>query len=263
MDQRGGATGDRYEELRPRRLVELRTAKPVAYLALGILEWHGLHNPLGLDGVKANAVLEYIAGKIGGVVMPPLFWGDDRSAIAEVVFDQKVSSWLPPGTGDHATRISALMGLSRSRLEEEAARSRRSGGTRLWEELVVHTLFEIESLGFLTVVPYPGHYPLIEPLDRAIGRYKAAGGTCDIAVLKDQDAGVGDHAARVETSLLLRLRPDLVDLGELDPADAMHTGVLGEDPLKHASAEYGEEILQKLLEVCRARLASVGAGEEP
>jgi creatinine amidohydrolase len=247
----------RYEELRPRKLVELRSARPVAWLALGILEWHGLHNPLGLDGVKANAVLEYIAGRIGGIVMPPLFWGDDRSAIAEVVFDSRVSNWLPPGTGDHATRISALMGLSRPRLEEEAARSKRNGGMRLWEELVVHILFQIESLGFRAIVPYPGHYPLMGPLDRAASAYRTQGGSCAVYVLKDQDAGVGDHAARVETSLLLRLRPELVDLGELNPGDTMHTGVLGEDPLKYASAEYGEEILQKLLAVARERLASV------
>ncbi len=249
----------RYAELRPRRLVELREAHPVAWLALGILEWHGLHNPLGLDGVKANAVLEYIAERLGGVVMPPLFWGDDRSAIAEVVFDQKVSAWLPPGTGDHVAGICEAMRLSRARLEQEAARSRRAGGMRLWQELLVHTLFEIESLGFSTIVPYPGHYPLMQPLEQALESYRAEGGKAAVHPLKDQDAGVGDHAARVETSLLLRLRPDLVDLGELRAGAAMHLGVLGDDPLS-ATAEYGDQILQKLLEVCRARLAAGPAG---
>ncbi len=252
----------RYDELRPRHLVARRTERPVAYIGLGILEWHGLHNPLGLDGVKANAVLEYVAARLGGVVMPPLFWGDDRSAIAEVVFDERVSPWLPKGTGDHATRISALMGLSRPRLEAEAERSKRAGGMRLWEELVVHTFSEIESLGFTTIVPYPGHYPLIEPLERAIARYRADGGRSAVVVLKDQDAGVGDHAAKVETSLLLALRPDLVDLDELDPLEAAPTGVLGEDPRRHASARYGEEILGKLLESCRARIGP-GTGGTP
>ena len=68
----------KYINLRPRQLVELRTRKPVAYLGLGILEWHGLHHPLGLVGVKANAVLEFIADALGGIVMPPLFWGKTR-----------------------------------------------------------------------------------------------------------------------------------------------------------------------------------------
>ena len=33
-----------------------------------------------------------------------------------------------------------------------------------------------------------------------------------------------------------------------------HLGVLGEDPLKYASAEYGEEILQKLLRVAKKEI---------
>lgn len=41
-----------YRYLRPKQMVERRDAMPVAYMGLGILEWHGLHNPLGLDGVK-------------------------------------------------------------------------------------------------------------------------------------------------------------------------------------------------------------------
>lgn len=56
----------------------MRTKKPVAYLGLGVLEWRGLHNPLGLDGIKANAVLEYIADELGGIVMPPLFTFSDQ-----------------------------------------------------------------------------------------------------------------------------------------------------------------------------------------
>ena len=60
-----------YINLRPQQLVEMRRKKPVAYIGLGILEWHGLHNPVGLDGIKAHAVLEYIAQEVGGIVMSP------------------------------------------------------------------------------------------------------------------------------------------------------------------------------------------------
>lgn len=41
-----------YHKLRPEQLVKRRTEMPVAYIGLGILEWHGLHNPLGLEELK-------------------------------------------------------------------------------------------------------------------------------------------------------------------------------------------------------------------
>ena len=246
-----------YITLRPKQLVEMRTKKPVAYIGLGVLEWHGLHNPLGLDGIKANAILEYIAKELGGVVMPPLFWGDNRKWICELVFDPAVSDWLPEGTKDHSSDICDYMQLSRKRLEEESQRSAENGGWRLWEELLVHNFFQIESLGFRMIVPYPGHYPLIPPLDNAVETYRAKGGACRIFILKDQDVAEGDHAAKLETSLLLRLLPELVDLNELSDDGQEHIGVLGEDPLKYASAIYGEEMLQRLLEIAKEEIDKV------
>lgn len=65
-----------YHLLRPRQMIERRNAVPIAYIGLGILEWHGMHNPLGLDGVKANGVACYLARKLGGLVMPPQYWGN-------------------------------------------------------------------------------------------------------------------------------------------------------------------------------------------
>lgn len=247
-----------YINLRPRQLVEQRTRKPVAYLGLGILEWHGLHNPLGLDGVKANAILEYIADKLGGVVVPPLFWGDNRKEVCEIVFDEKILPYLPKGTGDHATKICEVMGLSRKRLEEEGERSVQNGGWRLWEELMVHIFFQLESLEFKVIIPYPGHYPLMPPLDNAIATYQQKGGTCRIFVLTDQAAfDTGDHAAKLETSMLLRLTPDLVDLNELEKGATVHLGVNGPDPLTTASYEYGDEVLQKLLEIVKKEIEGV------
>jgi creatinine amidohydrolase len=244
-----------YHKLRPRELVKRRQDMPVAYLALGILEWHGLHNPLGLDGVKAHVVLEHLANKVGGVVMPPLFWGDHRGEICELVFDPKVVDWLPPGTADHASEICDFMQLSRSRLQEEAQRSDDEGGWRLWEELVVHIFSQIESLGFELIVAYPGHYPLRPRLQNAITAYKSEGGKARVFVLEDQLVGDGDHAARFETSLLLYLAPDLVNLNELSEDDDYHLGVMGEDPLKHASKEYGKSIVDQFERIIREQIA--------
>ena len=246
-----------YHMTRPREAVAQRLRLPVAYLGLGILEWHGFHNPLGLDGIKAHLVLEYLSNKVGGLTMPPLFWGDHRGDICELVFDPKVSNWLPPGTHDHATQIADAMHLSRARLEEEGRRSDANGGWRLYVELLVHTFFQIESLGFKMIVPFPGHYPLITPVRQAAAAYKDKGGTCTIFILMDQLAHEGDHAAKLETSLLLALKPELVDLGQLEKGASWHLGVLGEDPLQHASPEFGRAILDKLEAALREQVKAL------
>ncbi len=244
-----------YADMRPKALTKRRQDCPVAYLPLGILEWHGLHNPLGLDGIKAERVLSHLAAKLGGVVLPPLYWGDNRADIVDVLCDSAVSSFPPQDAGDHVTKICETMGVSRTRLEQEAQRSTANGGWRLWEELVVHILFQCESLGFDLIVAYPGHYPMHGPLNRAIGTFKFKGGQADVFALTDHLVAHGDHAAAFETSLLLALAPDLVDLSALSTTDSMHLGVVGEDPLKHASAEIGYSILENFERILEEQIS--------
>jgi creatinine amidohydrolase len=245
-----------YHKLRPKELVERRSKMPAAYLGLGILEWHGQHNPLGLDGYKANGIALHLAEQHGGVVMPPLFWGDNRAEICELVFDPDVSPWLPEGTEDHTEAIMAAMDLEKSAFQADAARSNEGGGWRLWEELVVHILFQIETLGFKHIVLIPGHYPLITPLHRAVAVYKEKGGVMRTLVLTDmmyaEDGKAGDHAAAFETSLMLAIAPERVKIDELDSNPAVPpVGVLGEDPRRKATKEFGNKILSKMSELTR------------
>ena len=62
-----------YERLRPRQIVARRRACQVAYLPIGTIEWHGIHNPVGLDTLKIHALLCECAKQIGGLVFPPLY----------------------------------------------------------------------------------------------------------------------------------------------------------------------------------------------
>lgn len=251
-----------YQLLRPAQLRARRAELPVAYLGLGILEWHGLHNPLGLDGVKANAIAVHLARQLGGVVLPPLFWGDNREEICELVFDPAVSPWLPPGTGDHTGAIMAALGAEKAAFAADAARSRANGGWRLWEELLVHILFQAQTLGFRLIVLLPGHYPLFSPLRRALDSYREQGGALQTFTLTDtmysETGDSGDHAAAFETSLMLALAPQLVDLGALDPDPAVPpAGVLGQDPRAHATPEFGAQILRKMTALTRQEIERV------
>lgn len=245
-----------YHRLRPAAAVARRQARSVAYLGCGILEWHGLHNPLGLDCLKAHGIACHLAAELGGVAMPPLYWGDNRADICEIVFDEAYSPWLPAGTGDHTAAIMDAMQTDKAAYAADAERSRTNGDWQLWERLLVHMLFQIETLGFRQVVVIPGHYPLIGPLQRAVAAYQAQGGASAVFVLTDMmttdDGKAGDHAAAFETSLLLALAPECVDLTALgDDLATPPVGVLGADPRGGASAALGRAILTRMTDLVR------------
>ncbi len=50
---------------------------PICYIPLGVLEWHGEHNAVGLDAIKAHAICVKAARLSGGVVLPTLYWATD------------------------------------------------------------------------------------------------------------------------------------------------------------------------------------------
>jgi creatinine amidohydrolase len=66
-----------FEEMFPWELSRVLVEAPICYLPLGVLEWHGEHVALGLDGIKAHAICTEVARQSGGVVVPPLWWGAD------------------------------------------------------------------------------------------------------------------------------------------------------------------------------------------
>jgi len=68
----------RYQCLRPAQIVERIKACPIAYVPLGNLEWHGFHLPMGVDSLLAEKLAILCARFGGGLVMPPLNWGDNR-----------------------------------------------------------------------------------------------------------------------------------------------------------------------------------------
>jgi creatinine amidohydrolase len=76
-----------YELLRPTEIVAERERCPVAYVPIGPLEWHSLHMPLGTDGLNATAVATRVAERAGGVVLPTFFWGTERERPQDMAAD--------------------------------------------------------------------------------------------------------------------------------------------------------------------------------
>ena len=59
-----------YDQLRPKQIETIQKKTPIAYLPWGAIEYHGNHNPTGLDSIKALNLCTDLAKENGGLVMP-------------------------------------------------------------------------------------------------------------------------------------------------------------------------------------------------
>jgi len=206
----------KFEEARPEQVRETLKAAPIAYVPIGALEWHGEHNPLGLDGLKADALCERCAQKTGGILFPPMFWG--------------ASDTMPFPFTFHFQR-------------------------QLSKDLVRQTLEQLKGFGFKMIVLLTGHYPpsLIKLLRKECRRFNRNGPPFALGAPEQVFAidlqYYGDHAGMWETSIMMALAPELVHLDlmpeGLSSLDRLKKfGVMGQDPRKKASAEKGREAIE-------------------
>jgi creatinine amidohydrolase len=222
----------RVERMRPEQVDAAMRRRAAVYVPFGSVEWHGRHLPLGLDAIKAHEHLVGLAARVGGVVYPPFFIGSG---------------------GGHTEYPHTHM------VEAEPMR-----------RIVLELLRSLERAGFTAAILLTGHYPnRDEYLLPALDAYERSGGTMRVlAVMEHQADGVeGDHAGAGETSMLMHLHPETVDLARLGQptteerakGDAGQNwmpdelrahpcwGIAGRDPRLHASAARGATGTENLL----------------
>jgi creatinine amidohydrolase len=249
----------RYEEMLPQEIVEARASYPVAYLPVGGIEWHGEHNPVGLDAIKIHALAMECAGRGGGLVFPPLFYGEPRE------------HYLMEANHDPGDLIKQKMGLSPHGFQPGYMDEHQTATDLRYVELLLHAMKEIRSLAFKVVVVMPGHYPLLSHARAATALFnlqvdKAGLSRNEVVswaatgyeLVRDVYPDAGDHAGAWETSLLMALRPDLVDLSRL-PADPKTplVAVWGKDPRFHASEELGRRAVALIVERITAKVGEL------
>lgn len=194
----------RWERMFPDELEQAFAACPVVYFAYGLCEPHGPQNTVGLDGLKAHAIACAAARVHGGIVAPPDYWHIHEiglyAAWAERAVGQVQRSWLtcmPP-----------------------------------WQHFknICYHVRIADTLGFHAALFLTGHYgPNWQDLKTLLALLQPSAGT-RLYGLPDFEANQpgfdsdghsgGDHAGRVETSLLWALEPECVDLSRLPPPDA-------------------------------------------
>lgn len=210
-----------FEELKPAELAKIIKESGLIYLPLGSLEWHERHLPFGLDALVSYEICKKACKQTGGCVIPPLFFGTDREHnIGDKVFH-----------GMDAVAGKVLPG-SIYFLKEE-----------LFYQLLLNITESIACQGFKKLVIVSAHSGTAQ--QRVIEKLVKEG-IRDLKILAipgKQFAGGIDHAGKIETSLLMAIRPDLVNLQLLTPP---YTAIRGENPLS-ATKESGEKQLKEIV----------------
>jgi creatinine amidohydrolase len=225
--------------LRPAQIVERRRACPVAYIPIGTIEWHGVHNPTGADTLQAEGLALRCAQRGGGLVFPPLYYGESR-----------LEALMEANARDR-DKIAEKMDLPPENFEPAQQPFSATEQALNYHRLLIHILAEAESLGFQLGVLVAGHYPLIDHARAAVLQFNQreyskrqgmlAWAFVDYLLVQDQFEGAGDHAAGWETSHVLALHPETVDLSLLPPEGTRPTGVGGHLDPRKATAEFGDE----------------------
>ncbi len=204
---------------------------PVCFIPLGTVEWHGFHNALGLDSIKAHALCIEAAAKNGGIVHPPLYGG--------------MGGLDKPATVKMEPELSWENNLLRPWLEKMC--------------------LEVHRVGFKAIIILTGHY---DHNQHIVVREMGARMTrrLQIPVLGTPeywlatDLGYhGDHAGVEETSLLWHLHPDLVAMDRIDTdPDYGRDPAIKEGASPQLGKQYADCIVERL-----AAMASDMPGWDP
>lgn len=224
-----------YVELIPAEFRKRIASAPIAYLPLGTLEWHGEHLPLGSDGLQSNGFLEHLAREVGGVVLPMLFMGPDRAKIV----NGKELYGMDFICGEHESGQHEAQQLTGSAYYVS---------NETFHAIIEGILKQLGRAGFRIVVGH-GHGPSTaffrDNADQWREKFNLETFNCwDSKVGKDPLGIQTDHAAANETSLMMAIRPDLVQMDRLptDP-NKWPLAIAGQDPRQHASPKLGKKIL--------------------
>ena len=235
----------RYMYLRPAQIVERRKACSIAYIPLGTIEWHGLHDPMGTDSIQAEHLAVMCARMGGGLVMPTLHWGDNRLAAL-----MDANPWARED-------IAAAMAYDAEGATVDRWLREEPDQNRLYHELLLHMLNQVENYGFKVAIFIAGHYPLVDRATMAVLEYNKirrkvgkmlAWATLDYLHLAGKYDCAGDHAGGWETSHLLATHPECVDLSVLPPKGEKLVGAFGLMEPQDATAEFGELIYREAAE---------------
>ncbi len=188
----------RWEEMFPDEFVKCLEECPFCYCPYGLAEAHGAYNALGLDWLKVQELCERAAVRHGGMVMPPFVWHVQENPAFMYTFCRKMD------------------------LDWRNILSNSLSG-EIFLHTVLYHLRTFDARKFKAVMLVTGHYGGVEKDMQLLCDFYTyyTGSPMVIEAyadweLIDYEGFMGDHAGVVETSQLMELRPELVDMDRVE-----------------------------------------------
>jgi creatinine amidohydrolase len=217
-----------YEEVTPAEFRGRLAVAPIAYLPLGTLEYHGEHLPFGVDGIVPREFFVQLARRVGGIVLPMLFMGPDKTYAdlegQEPLYGMECYWRLPKESWGK------LDGNCYWQLDAH------------FQAQVCDVLKGLKRVGFKIVVAH-GHAPSRRMFAELAPEWQKDFGLRLFTCERPDGEGPGlltDHGAANETSLMMAVRAELVQMDNLSSADPI-AGIWGHDPRGTATSAAGEE----------------------
>lgn len=215
----------------PDQLERAFAERPVIWFAYGLCEPHGPHNTLGLDALKAHAIACRAAREHGGIVAPPDYW--------------------------HIHEVGGYATWGRDEIGEVERKWMTAVPPWVHFRNVCYHIRAADVLGAHAAIFLTGHYgPNWKDLKTVLGLAQPRVGA-RLYGLPDFEANTpgfdgdgrsgGDHAGRVETSLMMALDPACTDLTRLPTAaereSGAHPWAMGRDAPRSSRAT-GERMVR-------------------
>ena len=237
----------RFDRMVPSEAVARREACSLAYLPVGSLEWHGSHMPFGTDYLTVTHLAEESARRFGGVVFPPVYYGDVRYILQEcrvewrktycreMAVPEAYASAFPLENRDGTPGSECPTRPDDGDPADEPLDFDRREQETLFSHSIARVMLQIHLYGFRNIMLLPGHGPNPAYCRRAeevyrqnVGRRKAFGDPARtmtffyIDAAKDVEPLLQNHwihADKWEGSITMVAAPGTVH-PDLLPADA-------------------------------------------
>ena len=222
----------RWERMFPDELEAAFKTCPVVYFPYGLCEPHGPQNAVGLDALKAHGIAVLTAHKHGGIVAPPDYWHIHEiggyALWSERSVGQPERSWLtcmPP-----------------------------------WQHFknICYHIRQADTLGFHAAIFLTGHYgpnwqdlkTLCELIQPHVGTrlYSLPDFEANQPGFDNDNNSGGDHAGKVETSLLWAMEPDCVDISRLPPENEPGPHFAMGQNVRESNRQIGERMVNDEIE---------------
>jgi len=161
----------RFDLMTSGEVVARREACNLGYLPVGSLEWHGPHMPFGTDYLTVTHIAEEAARRFGGVVFPPIFWGDVRYWLqecraewrktyeAEMKVPEAYPSAFPLECTDGSPGYECPTRPDDGPPAEEPLPFTLKEQETFFSHLIARSLLEMHLYGFRNIILLPGHGP--------------------------------------------------------------------------------------------------------